>query len=131
MEQFRLRLPLVPSIRSPSPPWSVGSLDVPLETFLAEATRTNNHEERTNRMFRLLEKVRSRWRCRRTLVRFVVLMLDEVWRGWSPVETQRAEAPEPGRSDMTQVPTEQRSRRATPHEMAVEITEKSPRGPWI
>ena len=41
--------------------------------------RTNNHVERTNRMFRLLEKVRYRWRRRRTLVRFVVLTLDRIW----------------------------------------------------
>jgi hypothetical protein len=41
--------------------------------------RTNNHVERTNRVFRFLEKVRYKWRRRRTLVRFVVLRLDEVW----------------------------------------------------
>jgi hypothetical protein len=35
--------------------------------------------ERTNRLFRLLEKVRYKWRRRRTPVRFVVLKLDEVW----------------------------------------------------
>jgi len=32
-------------------------------------------------MFRFLENVRYKWR-RRTLMRFVVLKLDEVWRGW-------------------------------------------------
>ena len=42
--------------------------------------RTNNHVERTNRMFRFLEKVRYKWRRRRTLVRFVVLKLDDVWK---------------------------------------------------
>src|SRR5512135_3703038 len=42
--------------------------------------RTNNHVERTNRRFRFLEKVRSKWRRRRTLVRFVVLTLDGIWR---------------------------------------------------
>jgi Transposase len=41
--------------------------------------RTNNHVERTNRMVRFLEKVRYKWRRRRTLVRFVVLRLDHVW----------------------------------------------------
>lgn len=41
--------------------------------------RTNNHVERTNRMIRLLEKVRYKWRRRRTLVRFVVVMLDKLW----------------------------------------------------
>ena len=46
--------------------------------------RTNNHVERTNRLFRFLEKVRYKWRRRRTLVRFVVLKLDEVWSHWAP-----------------------------------------------
>jgi hypothetical protein len=46
--------------------------------------RTNNHVERTNRMFRFLEKVRYKWRRRRTLVRFVVLKLNEVWSHWTP-----------------------------------------------
>jgi len=41
--------------------------------------RTNNHVERTNRRLRFLEKVRYKWRRRRTLVRFVVLTLDR-WR---------------------------------------------------
>ena len=40
--------------------------------------RTNNHVERTNRMFRFLEKVRYKWRRRRTLVRSWRLLL-----GWS------------------------------------------------
>ncbi len=41
--------------------------------------RTNNHVERTNRRLRFLEKVRYKWRRRRTLVRSVVLILDR-WR---------------------------------------------------
>src|SRR3954469_1720203 len=51
--------------------------------------RTNNHVERTNRMFRLLEKVRYKWRRRRTLVRFVVVTLDRLWteRTTAPSET--------------------------------------------
>ena len=47
-----------------------------LDNPLSRRVRTNNHVERTNRMFRLLEKVRYKWRRRRTLVRFVVLTLD-------------------------------------------------------
>ena len=43
--------------------------------------RTNNHVERTNRMFRFLEKVRYKWRRRKALVRFVVLTLDGIWKG--------------------------------------------------
>lgn len=45
-----------------------------------QRVRTNNHVERTNRMFRLLEKVRYKWRRRRTLVRFVILTLDRIWK---------------------------------------------------
>src|SRR5262245_45429653 len=54
--------------------------------------RTNNHVERTNRLFRLLEKVRYKWRRRRTLVRFVVLRLDEVWSRRSSPRAARFEA---------------------------------------
>jgi transposase-like protein len=55
-----------------------------LEGPVIRRVRTNNHVERTNRMFRFLEKVRYKWRRRRTLVRFVVLRLDEVWSNWAP-----------------------------------------------
>ena len=51
-----------------------------LKNPLSRRVRTNNHLERTNRMFRLLEKVRYKWRRRKTLVRFVVLTLDGIWR---------------------------------------------------
>jgi hypothetical protein len=42
--------------------------------------RTNNHVERVHRRVRYFEKVRYKWRRRRTIVRFVVLALDR-WRG--------------------------------------------------
>jgi transposase-like protein len=45
--------------------------------------RTNNHVERTNRMFRFMEKVRYKWRRRKTLVRFVILRLDCIWSEWA------------------------------------------------
>jgi len=45
----------------------------------AQRVRTNNHVERTNRRLRHFEKVRYKWRRRRTIVRFVVLALDR-WR---------------------------------------------------
>jgi hypothetical protein len=54
--------------------------------------RTNNHVERTNRKLRFLEKVRYKWRRRRTLVRFVVLTLDR-WRQNDRADS-RASAPE-------------------------------------
>src|SRR5512135_1225541 len=59
-----------------------------LNNPISQRVRTNNHVERTNRMFRLLEKVRYKWRRRRTLVRFVVLKLDEVWSHWAPSKTK-------------------------------------------
>jgi transposase-like protein len=59
--------------------------------------RTNNHVERTNRMFRLLEKVRYKWRRRRTLVRFVILTLDRIWKERTAARSAAAAAsPETG-----------------------------------
>jgi hypothetical protein len=55
-----------------------------LNNPLSRRVRTNNHVERTNRMIRFFEKVRYKWRRRKTLVRFVVLKLDEIWGDWSP-----------------------------------------------
>jgi Transposase len=46
---------------------------------VSHRVRTNNHVERTNRMVRFWEKVRYKWRRRKTLVRFVVLRLDAIW----------------------------------------------------
>lgn len=43
---------------------------------VARRVRTNNHVERTNRRLRHFEKVRYKWRRRRTIVRFLVLALD-------------------------------------------------------
>jgi hypothetical protein len=42
--------------------------------------RTNNHVERINRKLRYEEKSRYKWRKRRTTVRFLVLLLDRLWR---------------------------------------------------
>ncbi|MBV8265938.1 MAG: hypothetical protein JO252_06295 [Planctomycetaceae bacterium] len=42
--------------------------------------RTNNHVERINRKLRYEEKARYKWRKRRTLVRFLVLLMDRHWR---------------------------------------------------
>jgi transposase-like protein len=50
-----------------------------LSSPAGQGVRTNNHVERTNRRLRFLEKVRYKWRRRRTLVRFIVLTLDR-WR---------------------------------------------------
>jgi hypothetical protein len=42
--------------------------------------RTNNHAEGLNRRLRFAEKVRYRWRKRKWVVRWVVLLLDVCWR---------------------------------------------------
>jgi hypothetical protein len=47
-----------------------------LHSPAAQRVRTNNHVERTNRRLRYFEKVRYKWRRRRTIVRFIVLAID-------------------------------------------------------
>jgi Transposase len=61
-----------------------------LNSPVGQRVRTNNHVERTNRMVRFFEKVRYKWRRRKTLVRFLVLKLDEIWSAWSPPKTKNA-----------------------------------------
>ena len=74
--------------------------------------RTNNHVERTNRLFRFLEKVRYKWRRRRTLVRFVVLKLDEVWSHRSSPEAAKFKAEPASGGRKTRADAGQRSRPA-------------------
>lgn len=47
-----------------------------LNSPVGQRVRTNNHVERMNRQLRYLEKVRYKWRRRRTIVRFLVLAFD-------------------------------------------------------
>src|SRR3954452_9889496 len=64
-----------------------------LKDPISRRVRTNNHVERTNRLIRFWEKVRYKWRRRRTLVRFVVLKLDDVWGHWSPPQAKTTPQP--------------------------------------
>jgi hypothetical protein len=66
-----------------------------LKNPLSRRVRTNNHVERTNRMFRLLEKVRYKWRRRKTLVRFVVLTLDEIWKERTTAQAKATDRSKP------------------------------------
>ena len=50
-----------------------------LHSPVRQRVRTNNHVERTNRKLRHYEKVRYRWRRRRTIVRFLVLAMHRNW----------------------------------------------------
>jgi transposase-like protein len=64
-----------------------------LSNPVSRRVRTNNHVERTNRMFRFLEKVRYKWRRRQTLVRFMVLKLDVIWSDWTPPRPKKSDSP--------------------------------------
>jgi transposase-like protein len=74
--------------------------------------RTNNHVERTNRMFRFLEKVRYKWRRRRTLVRFVVLKLEVIWSHWLPPKAAESKPKGSDKRRETRPDARQRSRQA-------------------
>jgi len=63
--------------------------------------RTNNHVERTNRRLRYFEKVRYKWRRRRTMVRFIVLAIDR-WRQRQAVaEKAKPRKPKPQLQEST------------------------------
>jgi hypothetical protein len=66
-----------------------------------ERVRTNNHVERTNRRLRYFEKVRYKWRRRRTIVRFVVMALDR-WRNQRVAKEQGAAGPNRKPESVTQ-----------------------------
>jgi hypothetical protein len=51
-----------------------------LRSPVSRRVRTNNHVERCNRKLRYWEKVRYKWRRRRSLVRFLILALDHWWK---------------------------------------------------
>ena len=87
-----------------------GKLMAYLKNPACERVRTNNHVERTNRLIRFLEKVRYKWRRRRSVVRFMVMTLDVRWREWTPAEKNRIDLAKPHRTDSTQVHDGQRSR---------------------
>lgn len=63
-----------------------------LHSPAGQRVRTNNHVERVNRRLRYFEKVRYKWRQRRTIVRFVVLALDR----WHAAHATRTEADQAG-----------------------------------
>jgi hypothetical protein len=50
-----------------------------LHSAAGQQVRTNNHVERANRKLRYFEKVRYKWRRRRSIVRFILLSLQQWW----------------------------------------------------
>jgi hypothetical protein len=64
-----------------------------LEKPVPQVVRTNNHVERANRKLRFDEKVRYKFRSRRSLDRFLRLRLDRLARPAAPVSPQPTNAP--------------------------------------
>jgi transposase-like protein len=82
-----------------------------LNNPVSQRVRTNNHVERTNRMVRFWEKVRYKWRRRKSLVRFVVLRLDQIWSHWVARKAGETKSPKVLRRPGTQASTRQEPRR--------------------
>jgi Transposase len=91
----------------------VEALDVLAEPKLTKAmafvqqpvgsqVRTNNHVERLNRQLRFAEKVRYRWRKRKWVVRWVVLLLDGYWQQAAAVPSADKEARTSGKHSAPQ-----------------------------
>jgi transposase-like protein len=83
-----------------------------LNNPVSRRVRTNNHVERTNRMFRFLEKVRYKWRRRPTLVRFVVLTLDGIWGERTTAQAEGTDRSKPTGAGETEGEKRKRRRQA-------------------
>jgi hypothetical protein len=81
-----------------------------LKSRACDRVRTNNHVERVNRKLRHQEKARYKWRKRRRIVRFLVLLLDRWWGQERAVRNRWREEPErtePSRSSSKPPPRRQ------------------------
>jgi transposase-like protein len=67
-----------------------------LRSRACDRVRTNNHVERVNRKLRHQEKARYKWRKRRRIVRFLVLLLDRWWGQERAVRNRWPDEPRPG-----------------------------------
>jgi hypothetical protein len=72
-----------------------------LKSPACRRVRTNNHVERVNRKLRYEEKVRYKWRKRRTTVRFLVLLLDRYWRRERAIRSLWQDEPRPSDGDQS------------------------------
>ncbi len=82
-----------------------------LKSPARQRVRTNNHVERANRKLRYFEKVRYKWRRRRTLVRFLVLAMDRWWGEVRARDLDSQAEPATGVRSPTACPSHQRSPR--------------------
>jgi hypothetical protein len=90
-----------------------------LRSRVGQRVRTNNHVERMNRVLRLYEKTRYKWRSARSKVRFVWLLLDRRWGVKAQDQTResgscagKAARDEPVSEATTDDPASRASRRA-------------------
>ena len=74
--------------------------------------RTNNHVERLNRRLRFAEKVRYRWRRRKWVVRWVVLLLDIWWQQAAEAAAADKGAKQPGERSPPQAGARRKKRAA-------------------
>src|ERR1700682_2138624 len=81
-----------------------------LKSPARDKVRTNNHVERANRKLRYFEKVRYKWRRRRTLVRFLVLAMDRWWTA-AEAEEQNPPGKAPASTPKTKDQTSPRSQK--------------------
>ena len=65
-----------------------------LKSRACDRVRTNNHVERVNRKLRHQEKARYKWRKRRRMVRFLVLLLDRWWSQERAIRNRWREEPD-------------------------------------
>lgn len=65
-----------------------------LKSRACDRVRTNNHVERVNRKLRHQEKARYKWRKRRRIVRFLVLLLDRWWAQERAIRNRWCEEPD-------------------------------------
>jgi Transposase len=73
-----------------------------VEQPVESQVRTNNHVERLNRRLRFAEKVRYRWRKRKWVVRWVVLLLDGYWQQAAEAAAADKEALQSGKRSAPQ-----------------------------
>jgi hypothetical protein len=66
-----------------------------LKSPACHRVRTNNHVERVNRRLRHQEKARYKWRKRRRIVRFLVLLLDRWWGQERAIRSRWQDEPRP------------------------------------
>jgi hypothetical protein len=96
-----------------------------LRSPAGERVRTNNHVERANRKIRFWEKVRYKWRRRRTLIRFIILAMDHWWKRVRELRAKKGPKRRCKTSAKTNRQTAQKSNRAKAQKNAAKPDKKT------